>query len=29
IDIKTTTGEGIHVDQNLQTVAEYVIPTGE
>ncbi|MCK4825826.1 hypothetical protein KA005_59305 [bacterium] len=29
IDIKTTTDTGINVAQNLQTVAEYVIPTGE
>jgi hypothetical protein len=29
IDIKTTTGAAANVAANLQTVAEYVIPTGE
>jgi len=29
IDIKTTTGAGANASANLQTVAEYVVPTGE
>jgi len=29
IDIKTTTGAGASTSANLQTVAEYVVPTGE
>ncbi|MFH1593725.1 MAG: hypothetical protein ABID09_03390 [Candidatus Omnitrophota bacterium] len=29
IDVKTTTGSAVSTSANLQTVAEYVIPTGE